>query len=406
MAKKNFKDVTGIKFADLIMPLVMGGVGSYSPAAGRGVGLGLEAFRTFQAGQEWGDERERNKESKKFFEQEAANIEQQIADIKSGKVDPREVEHKGFEGKRGPATPVGGSEVERTPLGKGQTSLFGDDGATMEGGVDLDRGGEISGVMGGSGQDFLTEAILGRKRSQDAAARDLELLDSKRRFTQAAQFADPGTAAYMTMQEANSRMSEISRLQFLNEQAKKWSDSAKEKHQYTRNEIEFRGQNQERLMRVADELDGKFTSHNTSQGIVLHDKKATDPNKALIFPDQNKRGGWQELMALPVEDKIDLYNKSLGKYMAAVELSQESGEEFDQSIAKESRDMLKMLWVSMQDPDDMAIINQLNQQRAAQGLPPITSLRELDSMFGLGGNGKGVPTDLGGGGNPYSIFEE
>jgi hypothetical protein len=397
MAKKNFKDVTGIKFADLIMPLVMGGIGSYSPAAGRGVGLGLQAFRTFQAGQAFGDEREEKKAYKEWAAQQTANAEAQLEQLRQGKIDPSEVEHKGFEGKRGPATPVGGDEVEETPLGPGQISLFGDAGAeaALTDERDLDRGGEISGAMG-SPQDMLTEALLGRKRSQDAAARDIEIAEGDLRFSQALQFMEPSTGGYMTTSDVMARRKNIDNLNYLNEQAGKWAETAAQKDKYTRNQIMLRSNRQEHVMRVGKELEGRFTSHNTSQGVILHDKDATDPDKALIFPDQDRQGGWQELMALPVEDKIDLYNRSLGKYMAAVELGQEAGEEFDMSTVKASRDMLKMLWVSMQDPDDMAVINQVNADRSAQGLPPITSLRELDSMFGLGDmgtSGKGNPRD-------------
>jgi hypothetical protein len=100
MAKKNFKDVTGIKFADLMLPLIMGGIGSYSPAAGRGVGLGLQAFRTFQAGQAFGDERKEKKAYKEWAEQQTANAEQHLEQLRQGKIDPSEVEYRGFEGKR------------------------------------------------------------------------------------------------------------------------------------------------------------------------------------------------------------------------------------------------------------------------------------------------------------------
>ncbi|MHC4120806.1 MAG: hypothetical protein ACYSWO_25220 [Planctomycetota bacterium] len=212
MAKKNFKDVTGIKFADLIMPLVMGGIGSYSPAAGRGVGLGLQAFRTFQAGQAFGDEREEKKAYKEWAAQQTANAEAQLEQLRQGKIDPSEVEHKGFEGKRGPATPVGGDEVEETPLGPGQISLFGDAGAeaALTDEVDLDRGGEISGAIGG--QDLLTEALLGRKRSQDAAARDIEIAEGNMRFSQAMEHAAPTTGAYMSMQKTMMEQSQRAKL--------------------------------------------------------------------------------------------------------------------------------------------------------------------------------------------------
>jgi hypothetical protein len=391
MAKKNFKDVTGIKFADLIMPLVMGGIGSYSPAAGRGVGLGLQAFRTFQAGQAFSDEREEKKSYKEWAEQQVQQAEQRVEDERQGKIDPSEVAYQGSEGARGPATPVGGKEVENTPLGKGRVSLFGDKDATMTtapGEFDLDPGGELPEAFGGSGQEMLTQAILGRKRAQDAAARDLGPAEEKLRFSQSLQFMEPNTGGYMSAQDAQREMSEISRLNFLNEQAAKWSTSAADKHRYTVNEINLRAGNQEHLMRIADELDGQFTSHNTSEGVVLHDKKAKDKDKALIFPNQNKRGGWQELMQLPLDDKIKLYNSSLAKYMGAVALSQESGEEFDHDTVRESREMLKQLWIAMQDTEDLVMIDQENAQRAAVGMKPITSLRELDNLFGVGPDGQ------------------
>jgi hypothetical protein len=397
MAKKSFKDVTGIKFADLIMPLVMGGIGSYSPAAGRGVDLGLQAFRTFQAGQEFSDEREEKKAYKEWTRQQAENARAHLEQLQQEKIDTSQVATSGFHKERGPAVPVGGGEVEETPVQPGQISLFGDDGATLSDEVDLDRGGEISGAMA---QDLITESLLGRKRAQDAAARDIELAQQNVRFSEAAMHTTQQTGGYMYMQDAMARTKNIDNLNFLNEQAGKWAENAAQNNEYTRNKIMLTSNERKDQMRVQRELDGRFTAHNTSQGIVLQDHDATDPNKALIFTGQDKRGGWEELMNLPIEDKIDLYNKSLAKYMAGVELSQESGEEFDASVIGSSREMLKMLWVAMQDPDDISVINQTNQQRTAQGLPPITSLRELDSMFGLGDIGTGA----GSGGDPLKKF--
>ena len=96
--KKNFKSVTGIKFADLIMPLVLGGVGSYSQSAGRGVNLGLQAFRTLQSGREYQDEKDLSKGMVENFENTAQQYADERNTIQQGlkREDPTMTAAKGY----------------------------------------------------------------------------------------------------------------------------------------------------------------------------------------------------------------------------------------------------------------------------------------------------------------------
>jgi len=387
MAKKNFKDVTGIKFADLIMPLVMGGIGSYSPAAGRGVGLGLQAFRTFQAGQAFGDEREEKKAYKEWTEQQAQQAQQEFEQIQQGKIDQSEVEHKGFEGKRGPATPVGGSEVERTPLGKGQISLFGDDGATMEGGVDLDRGGEISGVMGGSGQDLLTEAILGRKRSQDAAARDLEIAKGNMTFTQALQHSDPNTGAYMSMQKVVAEQKRRDNLASNLQMSAEYAANDRQRQKLDAMSINLRADRKKDVMAYAAQLEKMGIKH-----FQLSDDRILEYN-----PERGKEGmskwsmkdfGPVDLEDVPIEERIDLFYKGVNTYdkMATTQanLGEDAGTTENMS---RNRKIMAELWASLNNaeglPQMYGLLEQFNAQvQAPKGLPPLTMEQYL-ARFGI-----------------------
>lgn len=105
--KKNFKDVTGIKFADLIMPLVLGGVGSYSQSAGRGVNLGLQAFRTLQAGREYQDEKDLSKNMVENFKNTAQQYEDERNTIQQGitREDPTMTSAEGYYKEEGVIAP-------------------------------------------------------------------------------------------------------------------------------------------------------------------------------------------------------------------------------------------------------------------------------------------------------------
>ncbi|MHC4120579.1 MAG: hypothetical protein ACYSWO_24050 [Planctomycetota bacterium] len=257
MAKKNFKDVTGIKFADLIMPLVMGGIGSYSPAAGRGVGLGLQAFRTFQAGQAFSDEREEKKAWKEHAAQQAAEMQERAEQIQQGKIDPSQVATTGFYKERGPTMPVGGGEVEEAVKGPQQFTLFGDDTAEVAEGVDLDRGDEISGAMGAP-QDLITESLLGRKRAQDAAARDIAVAQERQRFYEHAQFMTPGTGGYMSSQETAQRISNIEKVQNYHTLADQQAENTRERLQLEAEQIQMKHLNEKELLNLRKKYEQRF----------------------------------------------------------------------------------------------------------------------------------------------------
>jgi hypothetical protein len=366
--KKNFKGLTGIKFADLIMPLVMGGVGSYSPAAGRGVNLGLQAFRTFQAGQEFQDEREEKKAYKEWAEQESANARAHLEQLRQDKIDPGEVEQRGFYSERGPTTPVGGEEVERAGTGPGQLSLFGDSGADLSGGVDLDRGGEITEAMGTPDQ-LLTDAIVGRKRDQEATVQDIERAKGDLRFSEAIEYASPTAGGYLAGQNQMMVNSDKRKLDAQLQMAEEYAIGARAKNEMT-----------VQRMLLADTI--------------------TD-NRDKVRARRKNDFGPVDIMDLPINDRLDMFYKattSLNRSRTErANLGTDEAKGLDGEI-KNQQKILAKLWASLNDSEGMpamlGMLEQFNMIRQAQGTEPFTmeqflSWAGIKSGFSTGGPGGG-----------------
>jgi hypothetical protein len=382
MAKKNFKDVTGIKFADLIMPLVMGGIGSYSPAAGRGVGLGLQAFRTFQAGQAFSDEREEKKAYKEWAEQQAQNAQAEYEQLQQGKIDPSQVATQGFHAERGPTTPVGGGEVESAVKGPQQFTLFGDDAEVAEG-VDLDRGDEISEAMGAP-QDLIAESLLSRKRAQDAAARDLEIARGNMTFSQALQHSAPNTGAYMSMQKVMSEQAQRAKLLGQIQMSKEYAANDKQKHKLTMMEINARDEDRQNQMRLAAELDKMGIKHWQLSGdriLEYNPERREAGMSAWSLRDE----GPIDLTDVPIDERVKLFHDSINistKLRTEEANLGESGNRTNE--INQNQKVMAELWASLSNAEGLphmyGLLEQFNAQEQAEGRQPLTMEQWMRTM--------------------------
>jgi len=226
--KKNFKDRTGIKFADLIMPMIMGGIGSYSRPAGRGVHLGLQAYRTLQAGREYGREREVGEELSNKFTQDVEDLRETRATVENGrtKEDPSMTSSFGFHKDTGPNF----ADPERTGrIARGEeepqnvANMFDNkegieqmiNASLMQGGVEdisAAEGAEAPAApefsqmmanqeMAAPAAAQYADAILGKKKESENTARRLGLIDREIRFYETMAIlgkTNPGSAGYLS----------------------------------------------------------------------------------------------------------------------------------------------------------------------------------------------------------------
>lgn len=286
--KKNFKGLTGIKFSDLIMPLVLGGVGSYSPAAGRGVNLGLQAFRTLQSGREYQDERDLSKSMVENFENTAKMYQDERNTIQQGitREDPTMTSAKGYYKEEGAILPDPEEEWEKgDPLVKEGKKSFIDQMKARSGELEGDRFdisagvaamsdagaeknamdviNEQQGLTGEQAQvspqfegmrmqqqemipqeamDF-TQRILERKMAGQDSAKRLGFIDKQVRFYEqmaALGAVNPSSAGYLAGMNELQRMSEESTMDqmFVNHEAN--TTSRREKHENAMIQILFR----------------------------------------------------------------------------------------------------------------------------------------------------------------------
>jgi hypothetical protein len=304
--KKNFKDVTGIKFADLIMPALLGGIGSYSRPAGRGVELGLQAFRTFQAGQEFGDEREAKKKMSEYFTNQA----QMAEDVRLGKQDPTEVSNTGFHQGGGPATPdpdrpVGEGEVsEVDPMAAQQFSLFG--GGQPQGsdiGADLDAAIPVPDVA---------QALVQQKQQQEATMRDMGIADERKRFYEIAALTaatNPGAAGHMGLQESAQRMSHLDKLDRYRHLSDLQADNTKERLQLEAESIQAKHMNKKEIMALTKKYEQRYIGYLGPGGTTL----TFDKDKGTWFADRIEitRDDWSQYDPMEL---LDMMKKVQNEY--------------------------------------------------------------------------------------------
>lgn len=398
--KKNFKDVTGIKFADLIMPMILGGVGSYSRPAGRGVEIGLQAFRTLQAGKEYSDEREMKKKVSDYFGTRVEEMEEEAKMLAQDKQSMDDTSRYGFYGNAGMTMPdpnrnIAEGLVENQKYSdlinpKKKMSMFSD------GNIEGDEGPQGSQLIGEMEQPLpvpdmqaLIDALVNKKERQDGLVRDMKIADGRKHFFEMAQLgalSNPGAATYMGMQEQASRMSTVDDITKTLATAKMWSDNNKQKAQITAYQTELNAATkygyQEKLLRLKKELDGQFKPMGmTSKGFVKWDNEKQD----AIFVDFPEERGFEALASLPFDDRFNLMDKAARTYNMFKKRGTETGNDAaDKMIMNTEKRIIANLWATMQSTEDitslMQKLNEKNQELQVAGLPPITLEQYLKSI--------------------------
>jgi len=222
--KKNFKGVTGIKFNDLILPLVLGGVGSYSNAAGRGVNLGLQAFRTLQAGREFQAERDLGVEQSENLSGYADSLRQQAEALNIPEEEFTQVLQE--EATKERVLPTEGQAPETVQVDLEALYGKGDNMAAQPGATFAEQFGLVEPTVAGAEEQQLEQqaavveqegaaqgedyagAILGAKKLRDQQAKDLGILQDRITFyDQMAGLSkvNPSSAGYLIGQEMLGR---------------------------------------------------------------------------------------------------------------------------------------------------------------------------------------------------------
>jgi hypothetical protein len=394
--KKTFKGVTGIKFADLIMPLVLGGVGSYSPAAGRGVNLGLQAFRTLQSGREYQAERDAGKDVAEGFENMAQDLKDQKDTLQTGitREAPSETGRFGFYGDAGAKLPdpdrqVGEGQVEKQDIlelaagGKPEPQKFSaimqNQGQAELGGVKETLEQALPVPKLGEAQQY-QDAILQQKMETEDSAKRLGLIDRRIRFyEQMASLGavNPGSASYLAGMEQLQHEKNIAGIEQRWDMHKIYTAGRVQEHKNKLIEMEYSRDTKMGLEKMKAEMDPLrfFQSGDT---IAAFDPRSG--KKLLtdsIGPRKLDKESWQ---GMGIEKRLGLLGDIVKGYID-VEQGIEDGFMLpdDQEVAQSReayREMLKV--VSRQD-----IL--LFEQQTGQKIPRVAA--------GGGGN-ELVPEDV------------
>jgi len=393
--KKNFKSVTGVKFSDLIMPLVLGGIGSYSRDAGRGVGLGLSAFRTFQSGKEYSDEQTQKKAMAEFFQQRA----DQLGGAAPGTEDIVETGTVGFYGDAGVATPTPTPQGEtdepvevtdedaeqEIPVESAERPKFADIMGLIEGiGAPVTAGvDDNQAVVDSLGSDK-TDQILAEKMRQEAMRGD-SLAGEQQRFNETlAQLAsvNPSAAGYMGAQEGAGGIAHKRKLMEFNELARLNATSSKErmaatrdqlllKHDLARDEIHFRA------------LENRISQVRGPNGEPWKFDKQANGGRGAYFDADNNLINMIDYKSADGEQNVAYYNMYADQYKGYLKQIHdgsmvESDPEFIR--VKKMLPQVAQLATAYMDEQKFQLENLKRQQ---QGLPPIQrkpqTIREIEN---------------------------
>ena len=385
--KKNFKSVTGIKFADLIMPMLLGGIGSYSRPAGRGVEIGLQAFRTLQAGKEYSDEREMKQKVSDYFGSRVEEMEKEASMVQQDKQSLDDTSQYGFYGNKGVTLPDPNREVAEGEI-QGMDVLSGKPeklSMFSQGPQGSDIGGQLGGALPAPDMQALTDALVQKKERFDGLARDMSISDDRRHFFEMAQLgalSNPGAATYMGMQEAASRMNDKADMAKTIAVGEMWSKNNKEKAYYQAAKIRLTADAKNESARLKKELDGKFKPAGvTSEGAVKWDVE----NQTYVFMDRPEKRGLDGIATLPFDDRFAMWDKAARTYNMYKKSGAETGTDpGERAIMNQQKKMIADLWATMQSTEDitalMQKLNEKNQELQMAGLPPITLEQYLKSV--------------------------
>jgi len=336
--KKNFKDITGIKFADLIMPMVLGGVGSYSRPAGRGVSLGLNAFRTFQAGREYSDERELAEGLSEQFAGRAEELKASRGEIAKTGFHKEEGptftdvqdQMKASRAKDYPSVFTEGEETEvpkftdqygmnLSGLGEMGQNVLDRESVGMEGADAV--GPELQGIVDQQqtmmpdvvpvAAEQYSDALIAKKVENEDMAKQLGFIDNQIRFydqMSALGRVNPSSAGYLAGMNELSRMKDEASLNYLWETHKKDSIGRADKHRIKLVELK---EKHDDAMALEDKRAAtrKYQFMNMGNGQFLTINKETGGwmlNQVPVDPE--------DLKSLPFDKKFAMFDKAFDNY--------------------------------------------------------------------------------------------
>lgn len=125
--KKTFKNVTGVRFKDLLLPTALGALASYSRPAATAAQIGLSAYKTFQAGQELEREREVGEKAAAYHTQRAEELRAARDEATGAIEDPTQTGAWLYHGTSGPNIPTPTfSEIQKRQQERGRQVLAGE----------------------------------------------------------------------------------------------------------------------------------------------------------------------------------------------------------------------------------------------------------------------------------------
>ena len=410
--KKNFKDVTGIKFADLIMPLVLGGVGSYSNAAGRGVGIGLQAFRTLQAGKEYGQERELAEKTSESISNLSRELQQQKAGIQGEMFDEDVSEAQYWMPQEEPVEEVVDESALVSPQERAsQLSLFGpeDDPNTMtpeqrqaaESSIKANVDAIKRNIASPDGetpaadmpeQDYV-QAILGAKGEREAKMHELGIIDDRITFfDQMAALAqvNPSSAGYLVGQGLLMDMSDDQKYAYLTRLEKGQAKSREEREAMELRLIHERGDQAAKNIRLRADLNKWSPMISAEFGEVAFNKK----DGQWYDKDGNLLAGRTARQIFTPKEIIQQYRPVVQTYLQ-MKKAIENGE---LAPDDENYERVRDLAAELSRGIDDWMIQAENARAASTGEPPIRKISDLDkeeSEIEAEDAAAGVMSDLG-----------
>lgn len=322
--KKTFADVTGVKFKDLILPTVLGAIGSYSRPAATAVELGLSGYRTFQAGKQLSDEQKQKEMAGQYFGDRAEQLREEQRAAGAAVEDPTASGKWLYYGQEGPTIPtpkrsdaVAGKAVqeekfrdvmmgEAPPQTAEEAAFAGSEfGQIMTGYQDRlpfymkpqeqQAQGIVSGIQAEAQDPTDPNVILKsiddvRQKSimdyKNRVQQEQERYDSEIRMSEMAQLlagSNPAWATGLMMQQEQARISNKDAVNKLLTLEGIYSRGRQEQAGIDEKLTRMRHASEVELMRMREELEDKF--YIDPSGNFIIDKKRRDKNGDPIMYD-------------------------------------------------------------------------------------------------------------------------
>ena len=339
--KKTFADVTGVRFKDLIMPTVLGVIGSYSRPAQTAVELGLSGYRTIQAGKQLADENKAKEAAGEYFGKRTEQLRAEQKAAGEAVEDPTQSGQWLYYGQEGPRIPTPTREDEKTgekiQQEKFRDMMMGDvpfapgeagTGASPFEQIELGYQNKLPFYM--KPQEQQAQGIVSGLQNQDPDLADPNVIrqsiddlhakaitdykgrvaeeqakyDSEIRMSEMAQLlsqVNPGWAAGLMMQQEQSRISNADAVKKLLTLEGIYSRGRKEKFDLDSRLQQMRHASDVELMRMRDELEDKW--YVDPSGNFIIDKKHYGKDGKPIMYDSSDYAPLGQKIASMAEDK-------------------------------------------------------------------------------------------------------